>query len=117
MTKPISLPRQVRDKHRKICQKGAVFLQDWPDVHRPLGAPKGDFRNTSFLGSAMLTREFSTGTRVVMNASGSGHDARDNFGCVFWSDGFVTGLGGAQPCPSQEQVSALFAAAGWAATV
>jgi len=65
----------------------------------------------------MLTREFSTGTRVVMNASGSGHDARDNFGCVFWSDGFVTGLGGAQPCPSQEQVSALFAAAGWAATV
>jgi hypothetical protein len=92
---------------------GAMHFVNWPDVYRPLGAPRGDFKNTSFFGSAMLTRAFATGTRVVMNASGTGRDARDNFACVYWSDGFITGLGGPQPCPSQQQLNELFAAAGW----
>ena len=94
---------------------GSFHFADWPDVHRPLGVPKGDFRNTTTGdGTAVLTREFSTGTRVVMNATGSGRSASANFACVYWSDGFITGVGGDQPCPEKgSELDALFSLAGW----
>jgi hypothetical protein len=89
---------------------GSMHFPDWPDMHRPLGAPKGDFKNVSFGSDYVLTREFGTGTRVVMNATGPpGRDTASNFKCIFWSDGFVTGEGGAQPCPSKKTVNEMFA--------
>ena len=93
---------------------GSMHFLHWPDVHRPLGAPRGDHRNmTDGHGDPILTREFTTGTRVVMNASGSGRAASENFACVYWADGFVTGQGGTQPCPSEFELDALFSSAGW----
>jgi hypothetical protein len=93
---------------------GSMHFPDWPDMHRPLGAPRGDFKNTTTAaGDIVLTREFSTGTRVVMNATGSGRDASNNFACIYWSDSFTTGLGGEQPCPHAGELRAIFARAGW----
>jgi hypothetical protein len=100
---------------------GSMHFPDWPDMHRPLGVPKGDFKNSTVGGNAaVLTREFATGTRVVMNAIGSGREASANFACVYWSDhhGFTTGLpdpedAGAQPCPTKAELDALFTSAGW----
>jgi hypothetical protein len=93
---------------------GSMHFVNWPDTKRPLGAPKGDFKNTTTpTGDAVLTREFATGTRVVMNATGIGRAAASNFACIYWSDGFTTGLGGEQPCPSGGELVELFSSAGW----
>eukprot|EP00729_Bicosta_minor_P002885 gene2885-9882_t len=63
-------------------------------MHRPLGAPLGDFKNESQAnGEYYLTRAFATGTKVVMNATGGDNrNTRDNFKCVYWSDGFLVGV-------------------------
>lgn len=66
---------------------GSFHYAEWPDLHRPLGAPLDDYKNTTGRDGSYLTRVFSTGTKVWMNAS---------HGCVYWSDGFVTG--GDTPC-------------------
>lgn len=76
-------------------------------MHRPLGAPLGDFKNESQAnGEYYLTRAFATGTKVVMNATGGDNrNTRDNFKCVYWSDGFVTG---GSSCPLKEEVAGIF---------
>eukprot|EP01047_Picozoa_sp_COSAG01_P012292 COSAG01_NODE_551_length_15579_cov_30.915181_2_plen_445_part_00 len=65
---------------------GSMRIPTWPDMSRPLGAPQGDFKNSSALGGWMLTRVFGSGgaavTRVALN---------DSFSCIWWADGFVTG--------------------------
>ena len=33
--------------------------------------------------------------------------------CIYWSDGFITGEGGPEPCPSKSDVDRIFAEAGW----
>ena len=66
----------------------------------------GDYKNTSVGRDFFLTRAFETGTRVVMNATGGDTRAtRDNFKCVYWSDGFVTG---GSACPPKGSVDAYF---------
>ena len=112
---------------------GSMHFPDWPDVHRPLGTPQGDFQNASVGSDVYLTRVFKTAagttTRVVMNATGG--DTRDtagNFKCVYWADGFVTGerdcsapdlattpvVGGfCQSCPPKGSALLAAAFAGW----
>ena len=39
------------------------------------------------------------------DAGGDNRNTRDNFKCVYWSDGFVTG---GSKCPSKEAADAIF---------
>lgn len=92
---------------------GSMHFPDWPDMRRPLGAPRGDYKVTTVGSDRVFTREFSTGTRVVMNATGVPSNpakaTAGNFKCIYWSDGFVTGEGGEQPCPSKATIDEIFA--------
>eukprot|EP01052_Picozoa_sp_SAG31_P009914 SAG31_NODE_531_length_14413_cov_7.712659_16_plen_179_part_00 len=69
---------------------GSMRIPTWPDMHRPLGAPQGELKNSSVpSGGWLFTRVFASGTsmtRVALN---------DSWSCIWWGDGFVTG----RDCP------------------
>jgi hypothetical protein len=57
-----------------------------PEYSRKLGAPLG----AATISHGMATRHFASGTKVTMNLTELGLDSRFG-GCVYWSDGNVTG--------------------------
>ena len=87
---------------------GSFHFLNWPDLKRPLGNPLGVFKNVTRGSDHIFTRVFATGTRVAINATmaSSPHDeSKDNYKCIWWSDGFTTG--GAN-CPAKTAVEGLF---------
>jgi len=71
--------------------KGWMPEARWPEYDRKLGAPKGDASVTTKGHMQMFERSFASGTRAVLVVDQKTVGPGKAEGCVFWSDGNVTG--------------------------